>query len=94
MCPVMSHTTRTNWYAMYDMQHIESREAGRPSVSWFADPAGSAAYDLRLSRECADAVRDYLVTKGRDGSALRTVAFGKTRLVRPGAPGTADGVVM
>jgi outer membrane protein OmpA-like peptidoglycan-associated protein len=38
-----------------------------------------------------EAVRDVLVTKGLDGSALRTVGYGKTRLVRPGAQGTADG---
>ena len=61
------------------------------TIEGFADPAGSTDYNLRLSRERADAVRDYLVTKGLDGSALRTVGYGKTRLVRPGAQGTADG---
>ncbi len=61
------------------------------TIEGFADPAGSADYNLRLSRERADAVRDYLVGKGLDGSALRTVGYGKTRLVRPGAQGTADG---
>ena len=61
------------------------------TIEGFADPAGSVDYNLRLSRERADAVRDYLVTKGLDGSALRTVGYGKTRLVRPGAQGAADG---
>jgi peptidoglycan-associated lipoprotein len=61
------------------------------TIEGFADPAGSADYNLRLSRERASAVRDVLVTKGLDGSALRTVGYGKTRLVRPGAQGTADG---
>jgi len=61
------------------------------TIEGFADPAGSTGYNLRLSRERADAVRDVLVTKGLDGSALRTVGYGKTRLVRPGAQGTADG---
>ena len=61
------------------------------TIEGFADAAGSTGYNLRLSRERADAVRDVLVTNGLDGSALRTVAYGKTRLVRPGAQGTADG---
>lgn len=55
------------------------------TIEGFADPAGSAAYNLRLSRERADAVRDYLVTKGLDGALLKTVGYGKTRLVRPDA---------
>ena len=61
------------------------------TVEGFADPAGSASYNLRLSRERADAVRDFLVTKGLDGTQLRTVGYGKTRLVRPGAKGSDDG---
>jgi peptidoglycan-associated lipoprotein len=52
------------------------------TIEGFADPAGSAAYNLRLSRERADAVRDFLVTQGLDGALLRTVGYGKTRLVR------------
>ncbi len=31
------------------------------------------------------------MTKGLDGSALRTVGYGKTRLVRPGAQGSVEG---
>ena len=61
------------------------------TVEGFSDPAGSAAYNLRLSRERADAVRDFLVTKGMDGAALRTVGYGKARLVRPGAKGDESG---
>lgn len=61
------------------------------TIEGFADPAGSNAYNLRLSRERADAVKAYLVTKGLDGTALRTVGYGKTRLVRPGAQGTDTG---
>jgi peptidoglycan-associated lipoprotein len=61
------------------------------TIEGFADPAGSAAYNLRLSRERADAVRDYLVTKGLDGAVLRTVGYGKTRLVNPTAARDAAG---
>ncbi len=61
------------------------------TIEGFADPAGSTQYNLRLSRERADAVRDYLVTKGLDGSLLKTVGYGKTRLVKPGAQGNDAG---
>lgn len=61
------------------------------TVEGFADPAGTQAYNLRLSRERADAVRDFLVTQGLDGAQLRTVGYGKTRLVRPGAQAGAEG---
>lgn len=61
------------------------------TIEGFADPAGSQAYNLRLSRERADAVRDYLVSKGMNGAALRTVGYGKARLVRPGAKAGDDG---
>ncbi len=61
------------------------------TIEGFADPAGSASYNLQLSRERADAVRDFLVTKGIDGSLLRTVGYGKTRLVRPDAARDAAG---
>jgi len=61
------------------------------TIEGFADPAGSAAYNLRLSRERADAVRDFLVTKGLNGEQLKTIGYGKTRQVRPGAQGGAAG---
>lgn len=52
------------------------------TIEGFADPAGSQAYNLRLSRERADAVRDFLVSRGLDGAAVRTVGMGESRLVR------------
>ena len=61
------------------------------TIEGFADPAGSTQYNLRLSRERADAVRDYLVTKGLDGSLLKTVGYGESRLVKPGAKATDAG---
>lgn len=61
------------------------------TIEGFADPAGSAAYNLQLSRERADAVRDFLAERGVDASNLKTVGYGKTRLVRPGAQGSDPG---
>ena len=55
------------------------------TVEGFADPAGSTKYNAKLSHARADAVRDYLVTKGLDASLLKTVGYGETRLVKAGA---------
>jgi peptidoglycan-associated lipoprotein len=52
------------------------------TVEGFADPAGSNAYNIRLSRERADAVRDFLVARGLDGATIKTVGYGESRLVR------------
>ena len=60
------------------------------TVEGFADPAGSEAYNVRLSRRRARTVRDYLVEQGRlDPDRLRTAAYGETRdrQVKPGERG-------
>lgn len=46
-------------------------------VNGYTDSVGSAAYNLKLSQQRADAVRDYLVSKGVDGSRLAARGFGK-----------------
>lgn len=61
------------------------------TVEGFADPAGTPAYNRALSKRRADAVREYLVGKGLDGAQLRTVGYGESRQVRPGAAGSAPG---
>jgi peptidoglycan-associated lipoprotein len=55
------------------------------TIEGFADPAGSKQYNLALSQRRADAVRDYLSGKGLDMSVLKTVGYGKARLVNPNA---------
>lgn len=61
------------------------------TVEGFADPAGSASYNLRLSRNRAEAVRDFIGTKGIDVANVKTVGYGEARLVRKGAKGTQAG---
>lgn len=51
------------------------------TVEGFADPAGSVQYNLALSQRRADAVRDYITSKGVDPSLVGTVGYGKSRLV-------------
>jgi peptidoglycan-associated lipoprotein len=61
------------------------------TVAGFADPAGTAEYNRRLSQQRADAVRRYLVQRGVDGTQLSIVGYGEDRQVVPGASGAAQG---
>lgn len=61
------------------------------TVEGFADPAGSARYNLDLSRRRAEAVKRYLVAQGVNPEQVKTVGYGKTRLVVPGAAGNVMG---
>jgi len=54
------------------------------TVEGFADPAGSKSYNVALSKKRADAVKDYLASQNVTGE-IKTVGYGKTRLVVPKA---------
>jgi len=55
------------------------------TVEGFADPAGSAAYNRRLSLERAENVVAYLNQAGLNGATIRAVGLGETRAVVEGA---------
>ncbi len=57
------------------------------TVEGFSDPAGSAAYNKKLSERRAESVKSYLVSQGLSDAQLRAVGYGKSRLVNPGAWG-------
>jgi peptidoglycan-associated lipoprotein len=61
------------------------------TVEGFADPAGTAEYNRRLSQQRADAVRKYLVQKGLPPQQLAIVGYGEDRQVVPGASGASEG---
>ena len=61
------------------------------TVEGFADPAGSARYNLALSQRRANAVREFLVGRGLNDTALKAVGYGESRLVRSGAAGSEPG---
>lgn len=69
-------------FAMVAQNHYKGATI---TVEGFADPAGSAAYNLKLSQARADSVKSYLVAKGMDASLVKTVGYGKARLVSKGA---------
>lgn len=60
------------------------------TVEGFADPAGSARYNVDLSRRRAEAVKSYLSSQGLSNE-IKTVGYGKTRLVVPNAWGSQPG---
>jgi peptidoglycan-associated lipoprotein len=63
------------------------------TVEGFADPAGSAAYNLQLGKRRAQAVQEYLATSGGFGAdRLKAVSYGeaRNRQVVPGAKGPGD----
>lgn len=60
------------------------------TVEGFADPSGSAAYNLKLGERRAESVKSYLVSQGGlSTDRVRTVSYGETsaRLVDPSAHG-------
>lgn len=61
------------------------------TVEGFADPAGSAAYNLKLSRNRAESVREFIASKGIDSTNVKTVGYGEARQVRKNAKGTDVG---
>lgn len=61
------------------------------TVEGFADPAGGTQYNLELSRRRAEAVKGFLVAQGTPEQLVKTVGYGKTRLVAPGAWGDQQG---
>jgi OmpA-OmpF porin, OOP family len=48
-------------------------------VTGHTDPIGSQAYNQKLSERRADAVRDYLVSKGVPKDKIETLGMGKTQ---------------
>lgn len=58
------------------------------TVEGFADPAGSRAYNERLSERRAQAVKSYLTEQhGLNADRIATAGYGETRLVMPGKQG-------
>jgi outer membrane protein OmpA-like peptidoglycan-associated protein len=53
-------------------------------VSGHTDTTGSASYNLALSEKRANAVRDYLISKGIDGDRLRAKGYGETSPIAEG----------
>lgn len=75
------------------LDSVVSTMQGQPDLRIRAeghtDSLGSDAYNEALGRRRAEAVRDYLVSQGIDGSRISVVSFGETKPVADNA--TAEG---
>lgn len=63
------------------------------TVEGFTDPAGSQAYNMRLGKARAEAVKEYLTTAGGlSADQVRTVSYGEARdrQVAPGKQGPGE----
>lgn len=58
---------------------LRSDPEARITISGHTDSVGSEAYNLKLSRDRANEVRDYLVGYGIDANRLTALGFGKAR---------------
>jgi outer membrane protein OmpA-like peptidoglycan-associated protein len=62
----------------------------RFKIEGHADPRGTFDANMKLSRERAEAVRDYLNTKGVDAARLQPVGKGDRELLKPADPAAPE----
>jgi outer membrane protein OmpA-like peptidoglycan-associated protein len=60
---------------------IEAHPGLRISIEGHTDSVGSDEYNMKLSKERAEAVRSYLASQGVDADKISAEGFGKTRPV-------------
>ena len=60
---------------------LRSDSSARITVAGHTDSRGSDSYNLKLSRDRANEVRDYLVGYGIEANRLQAVGYGETRPV-------------
>jgi outer membrane protein OmpA-like peptidoglycan-associated protein len=62
---------------------LKSHDVKRTSIEGHTDSSGDAAFNKQLSQQRAQAVRDYLVSKGIDASRLEAQGFGAEKPIAP-----------
>jgi OOP family OmpA-OmpF porin len=60
---------------------LRSDSSARITIAGHTDSRGSDSYNLKLSRDRANEVRDYLVGYGIEANRLQAVGYGETRPV-------------
>jgi OmpA-OmpF porin, OOP family len=74
-----SSVLRTSSYPVLDATSADLRSSGKTvTVAGYASSEGTAAHNLRLSRDRANSVKTYLVNSGVDAKHLKIKAFGET----------------
>ncbi len=65
------------------VEYMTYKKSARIQISGHTDNVGKKKANKRLSQKRADAVRDYLVSKGIDASRIDTVGYGDERPIAP-----------
>ncbi len=71
------------------VEYMVHKKDARIEISGHTDTTGKKAANKKLSQERADAVRDYLVSKGVDASRITAVGYGDEKPIAPND--TAEG---
>ncbi|SDR94725.1 OmpA-OmpF porin, OOP family [Mucilaginibacter mallensis] len=74
-----SSVLRTSSYPVLDATSADLRATGKTlTVAGYASSEGTAAHNMRLSKDRANSVKTYLVNSGVDAKHLKIKAFGET----------------
>ena len=65
------------------VEYMTHKKTARIEISGHTDAAGSKAVNKKLSQQRADAVRDYLVSRGIDADRIKAVGYGDEKPIAP-----------
>ena len=65
------------------VEYMTHKKSARIEISGHTDNVGNKNANKSLSQKRADAVRDYLISKGIDGARIKPVGYGDTMPVAP-----------
>ena len=87
-----SSVLRTSSYPVLDASSADLRSSGKTiTLAGYASSEGTAAHNLRLSRDRANSVKTYLVNSGVEAKHLKIKAYGETHPIADNS--TEDGRV-
>jgi outer membrane protein OmpA-like peptidoglycan-associated protein len=65
------------------VEYMMHKKTARIEISGHTDDAGKKAVNKKLSQQRADAVRDYLVSKGIEADRIKAVGYGDEKPIAP-----------
>ena len=88
-----SSVLRTSSYPVLDATSADLRASGKSvEVDGFASSEGTAAHNMRLSKDRANSVKTYLVNSGVDAKRVKVKGFGETKPIADNS--TEDGRIL
>ncbi len=68
-----------------NLQYLQANSSLSIQVEGHCDERGTREYNYALGQRRADAVRNYLISRGIDASRLNAISYGEDRPVAPGS---------